>query len=88
LAFAGFPDAQITIEDLVAEGENVVSRWTVRGTHRGKLMGISPTNKPVTVIGIDVIRYQGGRRIETRRLWDGLGFLQQVGVVPSPGPSR
>jgi steroid delta-isomerase-like uncharacterized protein len=84
-AFSAFPDAQSTIEDLIAEGDTVVVRWTGSGTHRGEFMGISPTNKQMTSAGIDIIRYKGGRRVETWRQWDALSVMQQLGVVPSPG---
>jgi steroid delta-isomerase-like uncharacterized protein len=83
--FSAFPDAQSTIEDLIAEGDTVVVRWTGSGTHRGEFMGIFPTNKQMTSAGIDIIRYKGGRRVETWRQWDALSVMQQLGVVPSPG---
>ena len=83
-AFSAFPDAQSTIEDLIAEGDKVVVRWTGRGTHRGAFMGILPTNKQMTSAGIDIIRYKGGKRVETWRQWDALGVMQQLGVVPPP----
>ena len=85
--FSAFPDVQITMEDLIAEGDNVVERWTGRATHRGAFMGIPPTNKQVTVAGIDIYRYAGGKRAETWRQWDSLGLMRQLGVVPSPGQS-
>jgi steroid delta-isomerase-like uncharacterized protein len=84
MVFSAFPDAQSTIEDLIAEGDTVVVRWTGRGTHRGEFMGIPPTNKQMTSAGIDIIRYEGGKRVETWRQWDALGVMQQLGVVPPP----
>jgi steroid delta-isomerase-like uncharacterized protein len=85
MLLSAFPDVQITIEDLIAEGDMVVERWTGKGTHRGEFMGIPPTNKRVMVEGIDIYRYAGGKRVETWRQWDRLGLLQQLGVVPPPG---
>jgi steroid delta-isomerase-like uncharacterized protein len=85
LAFSAFPDAQITIEDVIAEGDTVVTRWTCRGTHRGALMGIPPTHKQVTVAGIEINRYAGGQRVEAWRQWDALGLLRQLGAIPPPG---
>jgi steroid delta-isomerase-like uncharacterized protein len=85
LAFSAFPDAQITIEDVIAEADKVVARWTVRGTHRGAFMGIPPTHKQLTVTGIEINRYEGGQRVEAWRQWDALGLLQQLGVIPPPG---
>jgi len=78
LAFAAFPDVQITIEDLIAEGDKVVERWTIRGTHRGDFMGIPATNKRVTVTGIDIYRYAGGKRVETWSQYDAAGMMKQL----------
>jgi steroid delta-isomerase-like uncharacterized protein len=82
-----FPDVHITIDDQIAEGDKVVTRWTATGTHRGELMGIAPTNKRVTVTGTDVERYQGGKVVESWANYDMLGMLQQLGVVPSLAPA-
>ncbi len=83
--FSAFPDAQSTIEDLIAEGDKVVVHWIGSGTQRGEFMGIPPTNKQMTTAGIDIIRYKGGKRVETWRQWDALGVMQQLGVIPMPG---
>ncbi len=82
MTLSAFPDIQISIEDLIAEGDRVVVRWTCRGTHRGEFAGIPPTNKQVTFTGIDIYRYKGGKRVETWRQLDALGLGQQLGVVP------
>jgi len=76
----GFPDAHVTIEDFVAEGDRVVVRWTGRGTHRGKLGSIAPTDRKVTVTGIDLFHISGGKVREYWTNWDTLGMLQQLGV--------
>jgi steroid delta-isomerase-like uncharacterized protein len=81
MAFSAFPDAELTHEDLIAEGDKVVERWTMRGTHRGEFMGVPPTNKQVTVAGIDIYRYKDGKRVETWSQFDGLGLLRQLGVT-------
>lgn len=81
MAFSAFPDAELVHEDLIAEGDKVVERWTMRGTHRGEFMGIPPTNKQVTVGGIDIYRYKDGKRVETWSQFDGLGLLRQLGVT-------
>lgn len=81
-----FPDVHFTVEDQIAEGDEVATRWTARGTHTGPLPGgIGPTGKPVVVTGISVERYDNGKMAESRVNWDFLGLLQQLGVVPSPG---
>jgi steroid delta-isomerase-like uncharacterized protein len=79
-----FPDYTCTIEDQVAEGDKVVTRWTVRGTQKGELMGISPTGKQVTMSGVVVDRLSNGRLLETWIQADTLGMLQQLGVVQVP----
>jgi steroid delta-isomerase-like uncharacterized protein len=85
MLLSAFPDAQVTIEDIIAEGDKVVVHWAGRGTHRGELMGLPPTNKEASAAGIDILRYEGGKRVETWRQWDTLGMLQQLGVLPTPG---
>ena len=80
-----FPDGQFTIEDLIAEGEEVMVRWTVRATHTGNFFGIPPTGKQVAVAGIDIARIADGKAVEHWRIFDQLGLLQQLGVVPAPG---
>jgi predicted ester cyclase len=82
---AAFPDLHFTIEDLIAEGDTVVVRQTYRGTHKGDLMGISPTGKQVTITSIDIGRFADGKLVEHWGATDSLGLLQQLGVVPSMG---
>ncbi len=82
-----FPDLRLTINDQIAEGEEVVTRWTATGTHSGELMGIAPTNKRATVTGVDIDRYQGGKVVEAWASYDMLGLLQQLGVVPTLAPA-
>ncbi len=85
IIFSAFPDVEITVEDEIAEGDKVALRWSGRATHRGEFMGIPATNKQVTVAGIDIYRYESGKRVETWRHWDTLGLMRQLGAVPSPG---
>ena len=80
-----FPDAQFTMEDLIAEGDRVVVRQTFRGTHQGELMGIPPTGKQVTLSAIVIVRIVNGKAVEVWENGDTLGLLQQLGVVPAPG---
>jgi steroid delta-isomerase-like uncharacterized protein len=83
--FAAFPDMQATIEDQIAEGDMVVTRWTARGTHKGELMGIPPSGKAVTVTAIVIDRIVGGKIAETWTSYDALGLLQQIGAAPVMG---
>ena len=82
---AAFPDAHFTLEDLIVEGDTVVVRQTLRGTHTGDLMGIPPTGKQVTATGIAITRVLNGKVVEQWANYDDLGLLQQLGVVPAPG---
>jgi steroid delta-isomerase-like uncharacterized protein len=77
-----FPDLRFTCDDLVAEGEKVTARWTCRGTHKGDLNGIKPTGREVTISGISICDFAGGKVAEEWVNWDALGMLQQLGVVP------
>ena len=79
-----FPDAQVAVEDQISEGDRVVTRWTLAGTHRGELMGIAPTGKKIEVAVITINRIAGGRAAEVWELVDQLGMMQQLGVVPPP----
>lgn len=80
-----FPDARFTVEDEIAEGDRVVSRYTFRGTHQGELMGISPTGKQISVSGIIINRIVNGKSEEGWLNFDALGLLQQIGAVPAMG---
>ena len=82
MMYAAFPDARHTLDDLIAEGDKVVMRITIRGTHKGDLMGITPTGKQVTMSGIDILRIAGGKVAEDWFVMDQLGLMQQIGAVP------
>jgi steroid delta-isomerase-like uncharacterized protein len=77
-----FPDLHLTIEDVIAEGETVMTRWSCRGTHKGDLNGIAPTGKHITITGLTVSRVSNGKIVEGHVNWDALGLMQQLGVVP------
>ena len=83
--FAAFPDLRLTIEDMVAEGDKVVTRWTSHATHTGNLFGIPPTGKSTSITGITISRLAGGKAVETWTNFDMLGLLQQIGAIPAPG---
>ncbi len=78
-----FPDLHLTVEDMIAEGDKVVTRFTSRGTQKGTFMGIPPTGKQVTVSSIVIARIAGGKSVEQWGLDDQLGMLQQLGVIPA-----
>ena len=80
-----FPDAQITVEDQVAEGDKVATRWSARGTHQGELLGVGPTGNQVQITGISISRIEDGRIAEDWINYDALGMMQQIGAIPEPG---
>ena len=80
---AAFPDMQMTIEDVIASGDQVVTRWSARGTHQGELQGIAPTGNQVTVTGINLARIENGQIVEEWENFDQLGMMQQLGVIPA-----
>ena len=77
-----FPDIRFTIEDLLAEGETVVARWSCRGTHKGELNGIAPTGRQFNITGLSIARFTNSKMFEGYVNWDALGLMQQLGVVP------
>jgi steroid delta-isomerase-like uncharacterized protein len=81
----GVPDLFITIDSTVEEGDLVSTRWTGTGRQTGALMGIPPTDKHVTVTGIDICRIADGRIAEYWQELDTLSMLQQLGVIPTGG---
>ncbi len=82
---AAFPDLQFTVEDQVAEGDRVVTRWTMRGTNTGSFLGLPATGRSVAVSGINIDRLANGKLVEHWRSADQLGMLQQLGLIPTPG---
>jgi len=78
------PDVHLEIDEMIADGDTVVSRWTGHGTQLGEFMGIAPTGKPVTVTGVIVTHFRGGKAADEWELMDMLGLLQQLGAIPAP----
>ena len=78
---AAFPDGRWTVDDQVAEGGKVVTRWSFTGTHQGDFMGLAPTGKHVTTSGMVIDRVIKGKIVEEREEWDTLGMMQQLGAV-------
>ena len=82
---AAFPDLHTHVEDLIAEENKVVARFSGHGTHKGELMGIPPTGRDVTVAGIQICRIVDGKVVEDWTELDNMGMMQQLGVVPPSG---
>jgi steroid delta-isomerase-like uncharacterized protein len=79
-----FPDLRITVDEQIAEGDIVVTRWTASGRNDGELMGMPATGKQATTAGVNINRISGGKLVEGWGLFDQLGLLQQLGAVPAP----
>ncbi|HEX5414562.1 MAG TPA: ester cyclase [Chloroflexota bacterium] len=82
---AGFPGYRHDIEDMIAEGDKALARITWYGTHRGAFQGIPPTGKSAAMAGMNLIRVEDGRIAETWAIFDVMGMLQQLGVIPAGG---
>ena len=83
-----FPDAQVTVEDQIAEGDRVVTRYSARGTHQGDFAGIPATGREVTVSGIGIDRIEGGKIVESWNELNQLSMLQQLGAIPEQAPTQ
>jgi steroid delta-isomerase-like uncharacterized protein len=81
---AAFPDLHWVLDEVVAEGDKVVSRFTWTGTHRATFLGIPSTDRKVTVKGVVIDRLAEGKMADSRILMDSLGLMQQLGVLPTP----
>jgi steroid delta-isomerase-like uncharacterized protein len=84
---AAFPDQWWQIEDLIAEGDRVVARTTMRGTHTGDFFGIPASGRAVTLTGVHVLRIADGRIVEHWGSNDDLGLLRQIGALPEAVPA-
>ena len=80
----GFADWNITLEDQIAEGDRVATRWVASATNTGQVMGMPPTGKRVRVTGVNVARFAQGKIVESWFNFDMLTLLQQLGAIPTP----
>jgi len=82
---AAFEHLNVTVEDMVAEGNKVTARFTAHGLHKGQFMGLPPTGKPITMTGIEIFRIENGKIAELWGEANLLGLMQQLGIVPAFG---
>jgi steroid delta-isomerase-like uncharacterized protein len=82
---SAMPDLKVVIEDMITEGDKVVVRYTLEGTHEGELFGVPPTGQRLSIKSISVERVSEGKIREHWRITDGLDMMQQLGVVPESG---
>jgi steroid delta-isomerase-like uncharacterized protein len=78
-----FPDCHFTVEDVISDGQTVVTRWTVTSTHTGNLGPIPATGQRAIVTGMSCSRVENGKFVESWTNWDTLGMMQQLGVLPA-----
>ncbi len=77
------PDLRVSIDDAFGSGDEIVTRWTARGTNDGELMGTPPTHRKVEITGMSIDRFDAsGKLVETWDQWDYVGFMQQLGMAP------
>jgi steroid delta-isomerase-like uncharacterized protein len=81
---AAFPDVAFEHHEVLAEGDKVVVRWTLTGTHGGELLGVPPTGKPVKFGGFDLFQIEDGKITKLWQTWDHFGFLVQIGALAIP----
>ena len=82
-----FPDVHLTVEDVFADGDRVAVRWTSRGTHRGELMGIPPTGRPIAIMGISLFQIKDGKIVCEWEGFDTMGMMQQLGLGGGNAPA-
>ena len=79
--YRAFPDLHVTVEDLIEEGDKVVGRNSVTGTHQGEYIGLAPTGKSITYNEIFIFRFAGGRIAETWGVVDVFSQMRQLGAI-------
>jgi steroid delta-isomerase-like uncharacterized protein len=81
---SGFPDLKFTIDDTIAERDEVVVHWTASGTHKGPFLGMQPTNKKANVSGTSIYRVENSKIVESWANWNLMSMMQQLGVAQAP----
>ncbi|MGD9048528.1 MAG: ester cyclase [Anaerolineae bacterium] len=81
--FNSFVEVEAPVDDIVAEGDKVVVRWTWSGTHIAEFWGAPPTGRRITVTGINILRIAGGKIVEEWEEADLLGMKRQLGLIPA-----
>ncbi len=78
----GLPDIKFTLEQVIAQADQIVLVWRACGTHSGKVMNIPPTGRVVSYGGVTVFTLERGKIIRSLRMWDMTGMLRQMGLLP------
>lgn len=82
---SAFPDAQVSFDELIVNGDTVIGRWSATGTHTGELPGVPTSGRPISISGITIYRFRGAKVAEAWEQLDLLGMWQQLGMVSLPG---
>jgi len=82
--YKSFPDANFTIDDIIATGDKVIARATMRATHKGEYLGVDPTEKKIKLVGISIDRIARGKIVERWYVNDIFGLMIQLGAIPNP----
>lgn len=86
LTRTAFPDIELDLEHVIADGDRVASHWVATGTHQGELMGIEPTGRTYRARGMEITRVDNGKIAEQWHVGDQMGMLQQLGIIDPPEP--
>ena len=84
---SGFSDFELTVEDVLTDGDKVAGRYTIRGTHGGELMGVPASGNKVELDGQSFFRFENGRVVERWQAMDAVPLLIQIGAMPAPEPA-
>jgi steroid delta-isomerase-like uncharacterized protein len=82
---SAMPDLEVVIEDMIAEGDKVATRYALEGTHKGHLFGVAPTGRHLSIKSMTVERLSEGKIVEHWRVTDELDMMRQLGVSEAPG---
>jgi steroid delta-isomerase-like uncharacterized protein len=82
--YDAFPDFELSLDDILAEGDEVAARWSFTGTHQGDLMGVPATGRQVRASGMTIQRVSDGKIVEGWTIFDTMGLMQQLGVMEQP----
>ena len=85
IIWTAFPGSQLALDEVIAEGDKLACRYTMQATHSGDFMGIPATGKTITLPGITILRFAGGKCVERWNQADMMGLMQQLGVIPEGG---
>jgi len=84
MARVAFPDLRLSTHEMVGEGDTLITKYVAEGTHQGDYMGVPASGKPVRFAGVQILRFANGKIVDDWEIWDQLGMMQQMGLLPAP----